>query len=140
MSVDFHSENLNFRLKKIRVHKRWIERVIKSQGNTSGNISIIFTTNSFLLKLNREYLNHNYFTDVITFDYSEKELISGDVYISIDQVRINAMEYGTEIYEELRRVMIHGVLHLLGFMDGTKEEKATMRSREDEALKFWRKD
>ncbi len=89
--------------------------------------------------MNREYLNHDYFTDVITFDYSEGDLISGDVFISVDQVKINAGIYGAEIDDELRRVMIHGVLHLLGFEDSTEAEKAQMRKLENDALHLWLK-
>ena len=89
--------------------------------------------------MNREYLNHNYFTDVITFDYTEGDIISGDIFISLEQVTMNAEVYGAGRVEEIRRVMIHGVLHLLGFKDETDEEKATMREKENEALHLWLK-
>ena len=87
--------------------------------------------------MNREYLNHNYFTDVITFDYTERGIISGDVFISVEQVIANAASYDTEPDEELRRVMVHGVLHLMGFRDGTEKEREEMRKLEDEALLLW---
>jgi rRNA maturation RNase YbeY len=89
--------------------------------------------------MNREYLNHNYFTDVITFDYSEGKIVSGDVFISVDQVFLNARQYHTEPAEEIRRVMIHGVLHLMGHRDGNEEEKRNMRDLENEALNLWKK-
>ena len=89
--------------------------------------------------MNRKFLNHNYFTDVITFDYTEKRVTSGDVFISIDQVKSNAEKYGVDVDEELRRVMIHGVLHLVGFKDETEEEKKIMRKKENEALHLWLK-
>ncbi len=89
--------------------------------------------------MNRDYLNHDYFTDVITFDYSEGDLVSGDVFISIDQVQINAGIYNERFDEELKRVMIHGVLHLIGFGDKTKQEKDRMRKMENDALHLWLK-
>ncbi len=89
--------------------------------------------------MNKEYLNHNYFTDVITFDYTEGDVVSGDVFISIDQVRENALVYGVPEEDELRRVMVHGILHLMGFNDASKEEKDTMRELENEALNLWLK-
>ena len=87
--------------------------------------------------MNREYLNHNYFTDVITFDYSEGESVSGDIFISIDQVRENAKIFAVTEEEELRRVMIHGVLHLIGFRDSTEAEKKVMQKMENDALHLW---
>ncbi len=89
--------------------------------------------------MNQDYLNHNYFTDVITFDYTQMGISSGDVFISVDQVNENAIQYGVEMEEELRRVMIHGVLHLLGFKDSSIEDKKTMREKENEALHLWLK-
>ena len=89
--------------------------------------------------MNREYLNHNYFTDVITFDYTDDNITSGDIFISMDQVKKNAKFYAVEDEEELRRVMIHGVLHLLGFKDDSSDEKETMREKENEALHLWLK-
>ena len=89
--------------------------------------------------MNLEYLNHNYFTDVITFDYTDDHTISGDLFISIDQVKKNADFYGVKANEELRRVMIHGVLHLLGFNDASSGEREIMREKENEALHLWLK-
>ena len=90
--------------------------------------------------MNREYLNHNYFTDVITFDYTEGNVISGDVFISVEQVKENASFYKVLLEVELRRVMIHGVLHLMGFNDATEAGKETMREMENEALNLWSKE
>lgn len=87
--------------------------------------------------MNRAYLNHNYFTDVITFDYSGEGILSGDIYISVEQVFLNADDYGSEASEELRRVMIHGILHLAGYGDSTVEERKKMRKLENEALNLW---
>jgi rRNA maturation RNase YbeY len=137
--VTFHTDKTKFRLRQKSLHKRWINSWVESRNATCGTVSIIFTSNSNLRLINRDYLNHNYYTDVITFDFSEGSSISGDIFISIDQVRINAKAYSTEQGDELRRVMIHGVNHLLGFKDGTDEEKSTMRQMENEALHLWLK-
>ncbi len=102
-------------------------------------LSFIFTSNERLRLMNQEFLNHNYFTDVITFDYSEGNTISGDVFISIEQVKLNAERYGVSAEEEQRRVMIHGVLHLMGYGDASDEEKQIMRKKENEALNLWLK-
>ncbi|MEA3479410.1 MAG: rRNA maturation RNase YbeY [Bacteroidota bacterium] len=139
MPVTFHTEKTKFDLKQKLQHKRWIKLWIESQGAVCGNISFIFTSNTRLRSINQEYLNHNYYTDVITFDYTEGETIAGDVFISIDQVKINAENYDTDPGEELRRVMIHGVIHLLGYKDGNDEERRCMRQMENEALHLWLK-
>lgn len=90
--------------------------------------------------MNREYLNHDYDTDVITFDYTEGDTVSGDVFISVEQVRINARKYEQEFDKELRRVMVHGVLHLIGFGDAEQDEKKLMRKMENDALHLWLKE
>ena len=125
MPVTFHTENLTFSLKQKLRHKRWIKFWIDSQKALCGNVAFVFTSNEQIKLINHEYLNHNDFTDVITFDYTEGKTISGDIFISIDQVRLNAGSYGTEDEDELRRVMVHGVLHLLGYGDGRAENHAS---------------
>lgn len=139
MPVTFHTENLEFSFKQKLRHKRWIKLWIESQQEIPGNIAFVFTTNRQIKLLNQEYLNHNYFTDVITFDYTDGKKISGDIFISIDEIRINAKKYNTKEDEELRRVMIHGVIHLLGHNDESKEERESMRKLENEALHLWLK-
>ena len=139
MAISFHSENIQFDLKQKLRHKQWIWQCIETYQKTPGKITYIFSSNEQLLLMNREYLNHNCFTDVLTFDYTEGDIISGDIFISLEQVTRNAELYDVESVEEIRRVMIHGVLHLLGFSDETDEEKATMREKENEALHLWLK-
>ena len=139
MSVSFHTEEVNFNLKQKLRHKRWIKEWIAKNYKDPGILSFVFTSNERIRLINQEYLNHNYFTDVITFDYTEEDLISGDVFISVDEVKRNADYYGANIDEELRRVMIHGVIHLLGYQDGNEEEKRIMRKKENEALHLWLK-
>ena len=139
MAILFHNQEIEFNLKNKNLHKSWIKSCIAAYSRIPGSISFIFTSNASLREMNREYLNHDYFTDVITFDYSEGKVISGDIFISIDQVKINSGVYNELFEEELNRVMIHGVLHLIGFDDATDVEKAQMRKLENDALHLWLK-
>ena len=139
MPVTFHTEETKFNLGQKLRHKPWIKSWIESQNGVCAKLSFIFTSNKKLRLINLEYLNHNYFTDVITFDYSVGPSISGDVFISLEQVEINSKTYSTNPADELRRVMIHGVIHLLGYKDETDEERKTMRQMENEALHLWLK-
>ena len=139
MAINFHREHEGFELREKRKHKKWIGKYITQHNKVLGTLSYIFTTNNHLRKINREFLYHDHFTDVITFDYTEATAVSGDIFISVDQVRKNAETYGVNFEDELRRVMIHGVLHLLGYKDGTQDEKVVMRKMEDEALTLWEK-
>lgn len=111
--------------------KKYIKVLINKEINIFGDISIIFCSDKYLLDINIEYLNHNYFTDIITFNYVEGNTISGDLFISIDRVKENAMEFNTSWIKELYRVVFHGVLHLVGYNDKTAEEKKLMRKKED---------
>lgn len=108
-----------------------IQTVLFTEGKKLGEINFIFASDQDILEINKNYLKHNYFTDVITFDNSVKDRISGDIYISLDRVVENAVHFRVETAEELARVMIHGVLHLVGYTDGEKTERESMRSRED---------
>jgi len=137
--VTFHTERITFNLKQKLQHKRWIKQWIETQDAVCGNLAYIFTSNKHIRLINLNYLNHNYFTDVITFDYTEGKRIAGDIFISIEQVNMNAESYGTDVEEELRRVMIHGVIHLLGYNDSNVEERETMHYLENEALHLWLK-
>jgi rRNA maturation RNase YbeY len=116
------------------VLKQWIKNTIEANNKEMGDISYIFCSDDQLLDINKEFLNHDYYTDVITFDYSETENVSGDIFISIDRIRDNAKILELSYLDELHRVIIHGVLHLLGFKDKTKEESKNMRRLEDECL------
>jgi len=115
----------------------WINRVVDSEGFSVGQIDYIFCTDDYLLKLNKDYLNHDTFTDIITFDYTEGKIISGDIFISTDRVQDNAKKFDVEFSNELKRVMSHGILHLAGFGDKSKEEKDIMRLKEDEKIKMF---
>jgi len=139
VSVLFHTEKVNFSLTKKRLHKEWIMAWIQVNQKTPGNLNFVFTSNEQIKLINQKYLNHNYFTDVISFDYTEGEVISGDIFISVEEVKRNAEFYSSDLREELRRVMIHGITHLIGYSDETKEEQEIMRKKENEALHLWMK-
>jgi rRNA maturation RNase YbeY len=109
----------------------WISQTIINEGKTVGEINIIFCNDEYLLKINQEHLTHDYYTDIITFDYSENTLISGDLFISKDRVEENAEEYKVSFENELNRVIIHGILHLIGYNDKSESEIKEMRTKEN---------
>ena len=129
--VSYYSEDINFTLKGKLLNNRWLKMVVESEIKKMGDISIIFCSDNYILDVNMKYLQHDYFTDIITFDYCEGSRISGDLFISIDSVRENALLYGTEFENELDRVMVHGVLHLLGYDDHSEQDVALMRQKEN---------
>jgi len=108
--------------------------VIEEEGFNLGDVTVILVTDGYLLEMNQKHLDHDYYTDIITFDYSEANIISGDLFISVDRVRENAETYQTDFLTELNRVMIHGTLHLCGYKDKTEEEERLMRSLENKYL------
>lgn len=110
----------------------WIARIIASEGKSEGEISYIFCDDEYLLKINQEYLAHDYYTDIISFDYSVGNQLNGDVFISIERVNDNANEFSVPFKDELHRVMAHGILHYCGYKDKTDEEAEVMRAKEDE--------
>ncbi|MBC8266168.1 MAG: rRNA maturation RNase YbeY [Flavobacteriales bacterium] len=126
----FHSET-NFQLKQKAATKKWIIKTIVKEGKTAKDINFIFCDDTFLHEKNKTYLGHDTLTDIITFDYSDQDLLSGDIFISINRVRENASIHSTPFENELSRVIIHGVLHLLGYNDKSKKEKGIMREKED---------
>lgn len=117
-----------------RADTAWIGRVAQRHGLRVGNINYVFCNDEEILALNREYIGHDYYTDHIGFDYSARGVLSGDIYISLDTVRTNAELFGKTYDDELHRVIIHGLLHLVGFKDKTPDERAVMEAAEDEAL------
>jgi probable rRNA maturation factor len=133
LSIKIFYDNIDFRVRGWRKVKGLIEKVILKEGKLSGDLNFILTSDDVLREMNIRFLKHNYYTDVITFDYSDKNRISGEIYLSIDSVKINAKNYEVSYSEELMRVIIHGVLHLCGYKDKSKEERKVMRSMED----FW---
>ena len=131
--IAYHHKN-NFELQERPKYTKWIINVVASLGCKVGPINYIFCSDNELLKINQEYLGHDTYTDIITFEYSGPPTISGDIFISTDRVTENAEEYGVSFDEELRRVMVHGILHLAGYKDKTREEQDVMRRMEDELI------
>jgi len=129
--VSFFTEDIKFNFKEKRLTSRWLKFVAESEAKRLGDISVIFCSDNYILDVNIKYLKHDYFTDIITFDYCEDNLLSGDLFISIDSVRENASFYGTEFSDELNRVIVHGLLHLIGYDDHTEEDIAVMRAKEN---------
>lgn len=134
--IRYFQEDIRFELKQRMRNNRWLKMVAGSEVRRIGAVNIIFCSDNYILDVNMRYLQHDYFTDIITFDYCEKDLLSGDLFISIDSVRENARSYGTEFTEELDRVMVHGLLHLIGYDDHTEEDIAVMRQKEDYFLRM----
>lgn len=130
MAIWFHSEYPGFHITQKRKLKKWISFVIQKESFTPGNIYYSFLTDDELLKINKKFLKNNYYTDIVSFDYSNKNNISGDIYISVDRVIENSREFKTAFDNELNRVIIHGVLHFLGFKDKTNTEANNMRKAE----------
>lgn len=137
--ITYQNEDTTFHFSGRRFSSRWIKAVADREGRRIGDISVVFCSDPYILEVNRQYLGHDYYTDIITFDYCEGNVLSGDLIISIDTVRANAAEYGADSFaEELNRVIIHGVLHLIGYDDHTPEDSQVMRTKENEALSLRR--
>ena len=129
--INFTNVDVKFVLKNKLQIRQWIKAIISAEQKQSGNITYVFCNDTYLGDMNEKYLHHHTLTDIITFDYSEKGKLSGDIFISIDRIVENAALYKTHLNSELGRVMAHGVLHLLGYKDKLKEEKDAMRMKED---------
>ena len=129
--ISFCKEGLQYRVQSQGQVVKWLSMVAKEEGKAFGGLSIILCTDSYLVKINHKYLKTNTLTDVIAFDYGDSKTISGDIFISLDRVRENAKKFNVSVTNELRRVMVHGTLHLIGFSDKTKAGKAEMTQKED---------
>ena len=136
MAVSYFAEDVKMPAIKKRETTFWIRRVASGYGKKCGDIAYIFCSDEKILEVNKAYLQHDYYTDVITFDYTEGDKISGDIFISVDTVRSNAEQFGTDYDEELHRIIIHGVLHLCGINDKGPGEREIMTRHENEALKL----
>lgn len=132
--VSFHSEDIDFKLEQETAIQTWIKAVIEQQEAKLVGLSYIFCSDAYLHNINVEYLNHDTLTDIITFPYLSPPDVEGDIFISVDRVRENAQTFQVPFEQELRRVIIHGVLHLCGQGDKTEQEAAQMRQKENEAL------
>lgn len=136
--ISFQNLSISFKLKEKTKIKLWIKTIIDKENHTLGTINYMFCNDDELLEINIKHLNHNTLTDIITFDYTEDKKISSDIFISVDRVLENAKEFEVSFEEELRRVMIHGVLHLCGYKDKSKPDAELMRKKENWALKLFK--
>ena len=134
--IRYFNEDIKFVFKQKLLNNRWLKTVAGSEMRRIGDINIIFCSDNYILDVNIKYLGHDSFTDIITFDYCEKDVLSGDLFVSIDSVRENAGFYGTSFEDELNRVIVHGILHLIGYDDHTEEEVKQMRAKENYYLEM----
>jgi rRNA maturation RNase YbeY len=129
--IMFNDIDLKTNFKNRTEIKKWIKKSVIKEGYKLGELSFNFCSDEELLKINIEHLNHDFYTDIITFELNEDDVVIGDIYISIDRVKDNAKQQGTTFTNELMRVLIHGVMHLCGYKDKTKKDAALMREKED---------
>lgn len=129
--ISFSTVETDYNLKNKLKVKNWVKSILETEGKTAGDITYIFCNDEYLLGINEKYLKHDTLTDIITFDYSENGILSGDIFISIERVKENMGSFDTTLDQELGRVMAHGVLHLSGYKDKTSVDKKMMRSKED---------
>jgi rRNA maturation RNase YbeY len=130
-SIFFFNVDIQFRLRKIKLVRKWVFESLISENKVPGEISVVFCSDDYLLKMNYEYLKHDTFTDIITFDYSDSTIVNGDLFISIDRVRENSKIFKKTLHDELHRVIIHGILHLCGYDDKTKKKRENMTRKEN---------
>jgi len=134
-TIHFHYENIDFQLSDESKYLNWVKMVFEENKARYATINYIFCDDEYLLDVNHQYLNHNYYTDIISFPYAEHpEPVSGDIFISVDRVKDNAVTIGVTFENELRRVMAHGILHFLGYKDKKVEDQKMMRSKENEMI------
>ena len=133
LNIRFYYDNVKYRIRGVKEITRLLEKVIRKEKRLSGDLNFIITTDKSLQKINKEFLNHDSFTDVISFNYESGTMLNGEVYISLATVRKNSYNYKVSLRNELVRVIIHGTLHICGYEDKTKGEKLRMKKRED----FW---
>lgn len=136
MDITFQSEGVDHPQINETELSSWIESVAKKHDREAGEISYLFCDDEKILEVNQQYLDHDFYTDIITFDYSEGNIISGDIIISLQTVESNSQMYQTDYSEELHRVIIHGILHLCGLKDSTEEDEKAMRDAENRALEM----
>ena len=134
--ISFHTDNIPMPNIDFRKVEQWIKAVAAQHGFSVGELNYIFCDDEKILAVNREFLQHDYYTDVITFDYSTRTRVNGDIYISLDTVATNAQQVGASFLHELHRIIIHGLLHLTGQADKTPETKAQMTAKEEDALQL----
>lgn len=136
-SINFFTEGLNFTLNKKTQYIKNIKQCIKSEDYKTGCISFIFCSDNYLLELNKKYLGKDYYTDVLSFDFSNKKEINADIYISIERIKDNATKRKISVEIEIKRIIIHGILHLMGYNDKKESERNQMKKKEEFYLSLW---
>lgn len=135
--IRFFSEDVPYKLSQKQATRQWLKQQAEREGYAVGDLNFIFCSDEYVLQVNRDYLQHDYYTDIITFDQSEEEgKIEGDIFVSVERVSDNARQLGVPVEQEMRRVLAHGLLHLCGYGDKTNEEETRMRAKEDEWLNY----
>ncbi|WP_136669154.1 rRNA maturation RNase YbeY [Flavobacterium sp. H122] len=132
-----YNYEIDFMVPDEDLYSSWIENVVVSEGKQLGELSYVFCDDEYLLDINQQYLDHDTLTDIISFDYTEGDVVSGDIFISVDRVQDNASDFNVSFEDELKRVMIHGVLHYCGYKDKSESDEVLMRSKEDEKIKMF---
>lgn len=138
MSISYQSDGVSKPKLRYRMVSAWLKQIIGKHGYKSGDITYVFCNDEYLKNINIKYLAHDYYTDIVTFDYCDDKVISGDMIISVERVKENSVLFECKFTDELLRVMVHGLLHLLGYKDSTISETETMRSMENECLLMYR--
>lgn len=140
--ISYHNQDIKFNFSGKRKVNKWVRKVVDIESNNKlfvGDIAFVFCSDDSILDINTKYLNHKHSTDVITFGYNENAIINGDVFIGVETVKINANKYKVDFIDELKRVLVHSILHLLGYNDSTAKEKIIMKSKEDYYLDLYDK-
>lgn len=136
-SISFHNEGVNTKTPPKRQLKAWIKEFVSNHNKKVGELAFVFCDDEKILEVNRNFLQHDYYTDIITFDYCEDEIVSGDIFISVERVGENAILHNTEFKHELLRVLAHGILHLIGFQDKSAKKKKEMTLNEDLCIQLF---
>lgn len=134
MAIQFFTEDISSVSIKKNNLKKWISNLVKNENCVLGDLNIIFCSDDYILNINKQYLQHDYYTDIITFDYCVDKTINGDLFISIDTVKSNSEKFKTNFNQEIHRVIFHGVLHLVGYKDKTSKDEKLMREKENQYL------
>jgi len=134
--IYFHADRIVFKIQNQRKISDWLNKIIYHYKRILGEINVIFCSDEYILEMNQTHLNHDYYTDIITFNFNHFEYVSGDLYISVDRVKENAEEFNVTFNQEIQRVLVHGLLHLLGFNDTTDQEEAEIRKLENHWLQI----
>lgn len=135
--INFHGQDVPLPELNFKLVSSWLKEISTSENTSIKRINYIFCSDDFLLEINKQHLQHDYYTDIITFNLSESEKVESDIYISIDRVKDNASNFKSNYQTELLRVIAHGLLHLIGYNDKTKDEQIIMRKKEDACLSLW---